>query len=115
MAHQLLYSLPTFISEHTDLFITIFIGAVAGYLAEFIVPGRGYGFLVTVIFGIVGGWLGQMFFTFIHFNTDIPYLNELLRATLGAMILVIIFNLITRTREKKDGRKEKDVYEWSNE
>lgn len=115
MSHLLLYEMPGFIAEHKELIITIIIGAIAGYIAEFIVPGRGYGFLVTVVFGIVGGWLGEYFFTFINFNTDIPYFNDVLRATLGAMILVIIFNLLTRGREKITGHKEKDVYDWENE
>ena len=113
MAHLLLFSLTGFISEHSDIFVAIFIGAIGGYIAEFIVPGRGYGFLVTVAIGIVGGWLGQMFFAFIHVNTDIPYFNPILRSIAGSIIIVAVFNLLTRSPKIKG--KEKDVYEWENE
>jgi uncharacterized membrane protein YeaQ/YmgE (transglycosylase-associated protein family) len=115
MSHLLLYALPAFITEHSDIFIAIIIGAIGGYIAEFIVPGRGFGFFVTVLIGIVGGWLGQLCFSFIHVNTDIPYFNEVLRSILGSIIIVIIFNLLTRGKEKAGGHKEKDVYDWENE
>jgi uncharacterized membrane protein YeaQ/YmgE (transglycosylase-associated protein family) len=113
MAHLLLYSLPAFITEHSDIFVAIVIGAIGGYLAEFIVPGRGYGFFATVGIGIIGGWLGQMLFSFIKVNTDIPYFNDVLRSFLGAIIVVIVFNLLTRKVDEK--HKEKDVYDWENE
>jgi uncharacterized membrane protein YeaQ/YmgE (transglycosylase-associated protein family) len=117
MFHQLLFSLPQFVSDHSDIFVAIIIGAIGGYIAEFIVPGRGYGFFATVGIGILGGWLGQMFFAFIKVNTDIPYFNDVLRSVAGSIIIVIIFNLLTRNREanKYNKHKEKDVYDWENE
>ncbi len=111
MTDLLLYSLPEFMK--TDLFVAIIIGAIGGYIAEFIVPGRGYGFFTTVGIGILGGWLGQIFFSFIHVNTDIPYFNPVLRSIAGSIIIVAIFNLLTRSPKIKG--KEKDVYDWENE
>lgn len=113
MLHLLLFSLSNFISEHSDILVAILIGAIGGYIAEFIVPGRGYGFFVTVGIGIVGGWLGQMFFAFLKVNTDIPYFNEILRSIAGSIIIVIIFNLLTRSPKIKG--KDRDVYDWENE
>ena len=114
MPHLFLYEMPAFIEEHKELIIILIIGAFAGYIAEFIVPGRGYGLLVTTAIGMAGGWLGNMLFkSFIHFNTDIPYLNEIIRATIGAMIIVIGLNLLLDN--KKNKRKEKNVYDWENE
>jgi uncharacterized membrane protein YeaQ/YmgE (transglycosylase-associated protein family) len=114
MSHHLyLFSIGEFVSEHKDLLIVLLIGAIAGYLAEYLVPGPGYGLLFTIGVGIVGGWLGDKFFSsFIHINSDIPYINDIICSTLGAMIVVIILNLLLR---KAPGRKEKDVYEWENE
>ncbi len=113
MSHLLLTSVTGFISEHSDIFVAIVVGAIGGYIAEFIVPGRGYGFFTTVGIGILGGWLGQLFFSFIHVNTDIPYFNEVLRSIAGSIIIVAIFNLLTRSPKIK--HKEKDVYDWENE
>ena len=121
MTPLLLAELPAIITENKDLIIELIIGAIAGYIAEFLVPGRGYGLLVTILFGMVGGWLGGMLFhKLINFHTGVPYLNEVIRAVLGAMIVVILFNLITRGRGGNGngntrGGSEKDVYDWANE
>ncbi len=112
MSHLLLYALPDFIVRHSDIFVAIIIGAIGGYIAEFIVPGRGYGFFVTVGIGILGGWLGQLCFAFFTVKTDIPYFNPILHSILGSIIIVIIFNLITRGPKMK---KDRDVYDWNNE
>ncbi len=114
MPHLFLYEMSAFIHDNKELIIILIIGAIAGYIAEFIVPGRGYGLLVTTAIGMAGGWLGNMLFkSFINFNTDIPYLNEVIRAVIGSMIIVILFNLIFDN--KKNKRKEKNVYDWENE
>ena len=115
MPHLFLYEMPSFIQENKELIIVLVIGAFAGYIAEFIVPGRGYGLLVTTAIGMAGGWLGNMLFKgIIHFNTDIPYLNEIIRATIGSMVIVILLNLILDNK-KDNKRREKNVYDWENE
>jgi len=118
MSHLLLYALPSFITDNEGLLITLLIGAIAGYLAEYLVPGPGYGFLVTIIIGMAGGWLGSIAFKgLINISTDIPHLNEVISATLGDMIVVIVVNLIMRAARggKGNGSREKNVYDWENE
>jgi len=104
MAHTLLLALPAFLTK--ELLVTIVIGFIAGLLAQFITPGRGFGIITTIIIGIIGGWLGNRFFTFIHL-TDIPFLNEIIRATLGGIILCIIINLVL-------GKDKKDKTGWKS-
>ena len=106
MVHTLLLSVGDFFTK--DLLITLVIGLIAGLLAQMVTPGRGYGIFTSIILGIVGGWLGNRFFTFINIHTDIPYLNEILRAALGAVILVILLNLILGS-DKKDKTRWKSV------
>jgi len=114
MSHLLLYAMPEFIQEHKEIIIILIIGAFAGYIAEFIVPGRGYGLLVTTAIGMVGGWLGNMLLKgVINFHVDFPYFNEIIRAIIGAMVIVIGLNLLLDN--KKNKRKEKNVYDWENE
>jgi uncharacterized membrane protein YeaQ/YmgE (transglycosylase-associated protein family) len=113
MTHLLLYSLPPFIEEHRELIVTILIGALAGYIAQFIVPGRGFGLLVTILIGIAGGWVGnRVLGGFLHLTHD-PLFDEIICATLGAMILVLVINLIVGI--PKGVTYEKDVYDWENE
>ena len=114
MGHLFLYAINDFISNNWDIIVTLFIGAVAGFLAEFIVPGRGFGVLVTIGIGMLGGWLGNMIFKDYLNMTHNVIVDEIIRATAGAMILCIGLNLILGNRQGKHN-KEKDVYDWENE
>ncbi len=92
----------------TDLIVTLAIGFIAGLLAQLITPGRGYGIISSIIIGIIGGWLGDKLFGFIHINTDIPFVNQIIRSALGAIILVVVLNLILG-KDKRDKTRWKAV------
>jgi uncharacterized membrane protein YeaQ/YmgE (transglycosylase-associated protein family) len=104
--HQLiLFSFQGFVHDHRVLLFALLIGAVAGLLAQLIVPGRGFGMIVTIILGMAGGWLGSMLFknylSFTHSNL----INTIICATAGAIILCVLINLIAG----KD-RRDKTAY-----
>ena len=114
MPHFFLYAVNDFVSEHWDLIVTLVIGAVSGYIAEFIVPGRGFGVIITLGIGMAGGWLGNWLFKdYLNFTHN-AIADEVIRSVAGAMILCIGLNLILGNKQGKKG-KEKDVYEWENE
>ena len=76
----------------------ILVGAIAGLLAKWIIPGEGPGgFIVTVILGMAGASVGG-FVTSILGGTGATGFNvwSILVATLGAIILLFIYGLITR-------------------
>jgi uncharacterized membrane protein YeaQ/YmgE (transglycosylase-associated protein family) len=113
MPHVLLYAMPVVIEEHKEIIVTIIIGAIAGYLAQFIVPGRGFGLLSTIVIGIIGSYLGNYFLgQYLHL-THYPVLDKIICATTGAMVLVIVLNLLRG--KPRDGKAERDVYDWENE
>lgn len=74
------------------------IGLVAGVLAKLIM-GDSFGWIVTIILGIVGAFVGGWVFSFFGgpgvsgFN-----LMSLLVATVGAVIVLAIYGLIARRR-----------------
>jgi uncharacterized membrane protein YeaQ/YmgE (transglycosylase-associated protein family) len=71
------------------------IGGLAGYLAGKALKGEGFGFLVDIIVGIVGGWLGSWLFGV--FEISIPgHMGELVTAFVGACILVYISRLMKK-------------------
>ena len=89
------------------------IGGIAGYIAQMVVPGRGFGLLATIIIGMVGGWLGQLLLGgFLHLTHDVLF-DEIICAIIGSVILVIALNLILG--KPKEGNDEKDIYDWGNE
>ena len=89
------------------LLVMIFIGGVAGLLAEFLVGSKGFGMLVTIIIGIIGGWIGTVLFgDYLNFFPN-PLINTIIKATAGAMVLVIVLSLIFRLREREQENKSR--------
>jgi uncharacterized membrane protein YeaQ/YmgE (transglycosylase-associated protein family) len=76
----------------------VIVGALAGLLAKWIMPGSGPGgFLVTVLLGMAGASIGG-FFVGILGGTGATGFNiwSILIATFGAVILLFVYGLITR-------------------
>jgi uncharacterized membrane protein YeaQ/YmgE (transglycosylase-associated protein family) len=81
----------------------IVLGAIAGYLAGFLVKGdESYGIIGHIVLGIVGALVGG-FLASVLFSTnpiDGPFdLSSIVVATIGAIIVVVVVNMVTsRTR-----------------
>jgi len=72
----------------------VLVGFVAGALAKYIMPGKdGGGFVMTTVLGIggafVGSWIGGMFGMASLFN---GLLGSILSATLGALLILWVYN-----------------------
>jgi uncharacterized membrane protein YeaQ/YmgE (transglycosylase-associated protein family) len=93
--HMLLFSLAHELQDFNGLLITILIGGLAGFLAQVLTPGRGYGTLATIVLGIVGGWLGKILFKSLLSFTSSPLINTIICATAGALILTLLVNIIS--------------------
>lgn len=76
------------------LLIILFVGAVAGLLAGLIVQGEGFGLLVDILVGIVGGWIGWKLFGAKLSITHSLMINEIITATVGAIILTAVIKLL---------------------
>jgi uncharacterized membrane protein YeaQ/YmgE (transglycosylase-associated protein family) len=76
----------------------IVIGLIAGFLASLIVRGGGFGIIWDIIIGVLGallgGWISAKFLR-IGSVTGINLISILI-ATLGAVVLLIIFRLLRR-------------------
>ena len=81
----------------------IILGAIAGYLAGFLVKGdEGLGVIGHIVLGIVGALVGG-FLASALFNSkpiDGPFdISSIVVAVIGAVITVVVVNLVTgRTR-----------------
>lgn len=76
----------------------IVIGLIAGALAKWVMPGPDPGgIIVTILIGIVGAFLGGYLLgpLFGSEGTSLS-LGSILTATLGAIILLAVYRLITR-------------------
>lgn len=80
----------------------LLIAGLVGYLADVIVPGRlPWGWLGTILAGLVGSWIGIALFNLLH----LPRWLELIRlggiplipALVGAIIIAFVANALAKS------------------
>lgn len=79
---------------------TIILGGIAGWLASMVMNrDASMGILWNIIVGVIGGLIGSAIGNFTGFLTDdAGWIMYLITATIGAIILLAIVNLIQRGR-----------------
>ena len=80
------------------LLITLAIGAAAGWLAGVLVEGAGFGLLWNIIIGIAGAFIAGWLFPRLGFRLTLAggIIGAIVTATLGAVVLLLVVNLIQR-------------------
>lgn len=75
----------------------IIIGLIAGALAKFIMPGPDPGgIIITILIGIAGAFVGGFITQNILGMGSGGFIWTILVATLGAIVLLAVYRLITR-------------------
>ncbi|MEM0942772.1 MAG: GlsB/YeaQ/YmgE family stress response membrane protein [Pseudomonadota bacterium] len=76
------------------LIATILIGLVAGWLASFVVGGGGL--VKYIIWGVLGAFVGGFVLPLVGVEIRLgnPLVNQIVVATIGAIVLVLIARLI---------------------
>ena len=79
--------------------VWIVVGLIAGILAKWVMPGPDPGgIVVTALIGIIGAFIGGWALNLLGFagSTEGFSLGSILTATLGAIVLLAIYRLLTR-------------------
>lgn len=74
----------------------IVVGLIAGWLAGQVMKGGGYGILVDIILGILGGIVGSWLFTSLGFWPGGGMIGSIIVSFVGAVILVAISRALKR-------------------
>ena len=80
------------------IILILLIGAIAGWLAGLIMKGKGMGFFVNAILGIVGAFVGSYVFNLIGFSVGSGLFGVIITATAGAVILLFIVGLLRKSQ-----------------
>ena len=85
----------------TDVIVFIVVGLIAGFLASRLVLGKGRGWFFDIIIGIVGAFIGGWLAGLLHIsiNLGVPFLNQVIIAFVGAVILLLIWRLVFGRRK----------------
>jgi len=80
------------------LITMIIVGVLAGWITELLMRGSGYGiiwdFILGIVGSIVGGWLTSLFLG-VDLTTGFN-LTTIIVSVIGAIVVVLIFRLVTR-------------------
>jgi uncharacterized membrane protein YeaQ/YmgE (transglycosylase-associated protein family) len=79
-----------------SLLILLAVGAVSGWLAGVVVKGYGFGLIGNVVVGIIGAFVGNWLFAHFHVVRGAGILAEIVGATLGAVVLLLLIRLARR-------------------
>jgi uncharacterized membrane protein YeaQ/YmgE (transglycosylase-associated protein family) len=83
--------------EPQGLLVTLVIGLIAGWLAGQIMRGSGYGLVGDLIIGIIGAFIGSWLWHFFNLpSLGNIWVNNIVSATVGALVLLFILRLIKR-------------------
>jgi len=79
-----------------SVIIILLLGALAGWLAGLITEGGGLGLIGNIVIGILGGFIGYWLLpkVGIHINTGTGWLNYVLTAAIGAIVLLGLINIL---------------------
>jgi uncharacterized membrane protein YeaQ/YmgE (transglycosylase-associated protein family) len=74
----------------------IVLGLVVGLIAKLLMPGRDPGgFIITILLGIAGSFIGAYVATILHIGTG--WFTSFAMAVIGAMLLLGIYRLVRGT------------------
>ena len=81
--------------ETRALFVVVFVGIVAGFIASLLLGGGG-GLLRYLITGIIGAFVGGYLFDVLKIDLGIrsKFLSEIATASVGAVIVVLLARFI---------------------
>ncbi len=74
---------------------SILVGGTAGWLAGKIFRGKGFGFFLNIIIGIIGGFIGNRVFSFVNISAH-GFSGDLITGVVGAGILFWIISIFKR-------------------
>ena len=81
-----------------SIIIILVLGAIAGWLGGQVFKGSGLGLIGNIVVGIIGGFIGYWVLPKLglHINTGTGWLNYVLTAGIGAVILLAALNILFR-------------------
>ena len=79
-----------------SILAALIIGGIAGWLAGLIVRGAGFGVLGNIVIGIIGALLASWLLPQLGVHLGVGWVRDIINATIGAVIILVILSLIRR-------------------
>ncbi len=79
------------------LLYTLLVGALAGWLAGFLVKGGGFGIIGNIVIGILGAFIGTWLLGALGVSFGKTMLGQILTAAVGGAALLLVVGLVRRS------------------
>jgi uncharacterized membrane protein YeaQ/YmgE (transglycosylase-associated protein family) len=79
--------------SNESIFVILFVGLVAGWLAGKIVRGTGFGIIGDILVGIGGALLASLLFPRLGIRLGTGLVSEIIYSAIGAVVLLLIVRL----------------------
>ena len=78
------------------LLYALLIGGVAGWLAGKLMKGGGFGVLINIVLGIIGGIVGNWAFKTLGVSISEGVIGDLITGAVGAVIVLFVAGLFKK-------------------
>jgi uncharacterized membrane protein YeaQ/YmgE (transglycosylase-associated protein family) len=82
-----------------DFLVVIFVGLIAGFLASRVVMGKGRGWFLDIVIGILGAFIGRWLAGLLNISIGLGILGDIVIAFVGAVILLLIWRMLFGRRK----------------
>ncbi|MDT0620557.1 GlsB/YeaQ/YmgE family stress response membrane protein [Croceitalea vernalis] len=79
-----------------NILYPLIIGALTGWLAGKLIKGGGFGNLVNIVLGIVGGVVGNWVFKRLAVSINSGVIGDLVTGLIGALVILFIAGLFKK-------------------
>lgn len=79
-----------------DLLYSLLIGAIAGWLAGKLMKGGGFGLLLNIVIGIIGGVVGNWLFATLGIRFFDGVIGDILTGAIGASVILFVAGLLKK-------------------
>ncbi|MDE2332215.1 MAG: GlsB/YeaQ/YmgE family stress response membrane protein [Bradyrhizobium sp.] len=80
--------------SNEGLFVILFVGLVAGWIAGKVVSGTGFGIIGDILIGIAGAFVASWLFPKLGVRLGAGLTREIIDSSIGAIILLLVVRLI---------------------
>jgi uncharacterized membrane protein YeaQ/YmgE (transglycosylase-associated protein family) len=77
-----------------EIVVILIIGAAAGWLGSMVYKGSGLGLLGNIVVGIIGSFVGYWALGKLGVDLGTGWIGAILTGAIGAIIILILLNLI---------------------
>lgn len=85
--------------EFEEVVVLVLTGAVAGWLAGLMLRKGGLNILGIIVIGVVGAFIGEWLFDLIGVAIENKWVDSLVTATIGAVILLLVVGFIQKKKK----------------